>query len=115
MKRVTYLAAIAVGVLALAAPARAAVESFTGNVKAVSGSSVTVERGPLTGVFTVNATTHVKVSGATAKTKEAKAAGKPGLTISDAVHVGDQVTVKYFEQGSGLVASDILVRVTLAR
>jgi hypothetical protein len=25
------------------------------------------------------------------------------------------VTVKYFEQGSGLVASDILVRVTLAR
>ncbi len=45
MKRITYLAAIVVGVLAWAAPAQAASESFTGSVKAVSGSSITVERG----------------------------------------------------------------------
>ncbi len=45
MKRITYLAAIVVGVLAWAAPAHAASESFTGIVKAVSGSSITVERG----------------------------------------------------------------------
>jgi hypothetical protein len=115
MKRITYLAAIAAGILALAAPALAASESFTGNVKAVSGSSITVERGTLTGVFTVTGKTQVSVHGATAKTKEARAAGKPGLTIPDAVHLGDQVTVKYVEQGSSLVAADIIVRVSLAK
>ena len=45
MKRITYLAAIAVSALAWAVPAQAASESFTGSVKAVSGSSITVERG----------------------------------------------------------------------
>jgi hypothetical protein len=115
MKRITYLAAIAAGILALVAPALAASESFTGSVKAVSGSSITVERGTLTGVFIVTGNTQVKVHGAAAKTKEARAAGKAGLTIPDAVHVGDQVTVRYLEQGSGLVASDISVRASLAR
>jgi len=47
MKRITYLAAIVVGVLAWAAPAHAASESFTGSVKAVLGSSITVERGTI--------------------------------------------------------------------
>ena len=115
MKRNTYLAAIALGILVCAASAQAATESFTGSVKAVSGSSITVERGTLTGVFIVTGNTQVSVHGAAAKTKEARAAGKPGLTIPDAVHVGDQVTVKYVEQGSGLVAADILVRVSLAK
>ena len=109
MKRITYLAAIAVGLLAWAAPVQAASESFTGNVKAVSGSSITVERGSLTGVFAVNGSTHLTVTGATAKTKEAKAAGKPGLTVPDAVHVGDYVIVRYVEQGKGMLASDIRV------
>jgi hypothetical protein len=114
MKRITYLAAIVVGVLAWAAPAHAASESFTGTVKAVSDSSITVERGTVSSVFTVSGDTHLKVSGATAKTKAARAAGKPGLTVPDAVHVGDQVTVKYAEQGNGRVASDIHVLVSLA-
>jgi hypothetical protein len=115
MKRITYLAAIAVGILAWAAPALAASESFTGSVKAVSGSSVTVERGTITGVFSVNGSTHLAVSGATAKTKEVKAAGKPGLTVPDAVHVGDLVTVRYSEQANGMVASEIQVRASVAK
>jgi hypothetical protein len=115
MKRITYLAAIAVGLLAWAAPAQAASEWFTGSVKAVSGSSITVERGTLTGVFSVTTNTQVKVHGATAKTKAAKAEGKPGLTIPDAVHVGDQVSVRYVQQGSGLSAAQIDVRVSLAK
>jgi hypothetical protein len=114
MKRITYLAAIAVGLLAWAAPARAASETFYGSVKAVSGSSITVERGSITGVFAVNGNTHLTIKGATAKTQEARAAGKAGLTIPDAVHVGDQVTVRYVEQGSGMVAADIRVVVSLA-
>jgi hypothetical protein len=36
------------------------------------------------------------------------------LTVPDAVRVGDQVTVKYAEQGAGRVASDIHVLVSLA-
>jgi hypothetical protein len=115
MKRITYLAAIAVSALAWAVPAQAASESFTGSVKAVSGSSITVERGTITGVFTVSGDTHLTVSGATAKTREARAAGKPGLTVPDAVHVGDQVTVKYVEQGNGMAAADIHVLVSLAK
>jgi hypothetical protein len=114
MKRITYLAAIAVGLLAWAAPARAASETFSGSVKAVSGSSITVERGTITGVFAVNANTHLTVKGATAKTREARAAGKAGLTVPDAVHVGDQVTVRYVGQGDGMVAADIRVVVSLA-
>jgi hypothetical protein len=115
MKRITYLVAIAVSALAWAVPAQAASESFTGSVKAVSGSSITVERGTISGVFTVRGDTHLTVTGATAKTKEARAAGKPGLTIPDAVHVGDQVTVRYLERGNAMVASDIHVLVSLAK
>lgn len=82
-------------------------ESFVGLVKAVSGSSVTVQRGTITGVFTVDPKTHVTAKWSTAKTKEAQAAGKPGLTVPDAIHVGDQVQVKYQEKNNAMIATDI--------
>lgn len=113
MERITYLAAIA-GFLVWTAPAWAASDAFSGTVKAVSASSITVERGTISHVFAVNGNTHLTVKGATAKTKEARAAGKAGLTVPDAVHVGDQVTVKYVDQGKGMVAADIRVVVSLA-
>jgi len=113
MKRITYLAAIVVGVLAWAAPAHAA-ESLTGTVKAVSDSPITVEHGTASSSFTVNGKTHLTVKGATAKTQNARAAGKAGLTVTDAVHVGDQVTVKNAEKGNERVAADIHVLVSLA-
>lgn len=112
MKRIAYLTAAMVLALGVAgASAQGAVESFMGVVKAVSGSTVTVERGTITAVFTVDSKTHVAVQGATAKTKEAKEKGKPGLTVPDAVHVGDQVVVKYREVTGKMMASDIQVRV----
>jgi len=89
-----------------------ATESFLGTVKAVSGNSVTVERGTITGVFGFDSKTHVSVSGATAKTKENQAAGKSGLTVPDVVHVGDQVM--YVEKANRMIASDIQVRASLA-
>ena len=91
-----------------------ATESFLGTVKAVSGSSVTVERGTLTGVFAFDSKTHVSVAGATAKTKANQAAGKGGLTVPDVVHVGDQVMVKFVEKANQMIASDIQVRASLA-
>jgi hypothetical protein len=94
--------------------AQARVETFVGVVKAVSGSSVTVERGSITGVFSVDTKTHVGARGATAKTKENQAAGKPGLTVADVIHVGDQVTVKYQEKSNAMIATDIRLSTTLA-
>ena len=111
MKSIACLAAALVLALGVAgANAQGSVESFIGVVKSVSQSSVTVERGTITGVFTVDTKTHVAAKGATAKTKEAKAAGKPGLTVPDAVHVGDQVMVKYHEMKGTMMATEIQVR-----
>ena len=115
MKRSVFVAAIVVFVLSsIAAYAQVKTESFVGVVKAVSGSSVTVERGTITGKFSVDAKTHVSAKGSTAKTKEAQAAGKAGLTVPDVVHVGDQVIVRYQEKDNAMVATDIAVTVSLA-
>ena len=114
MKPIAYLTAamvLALGVAGAAAQGVAGqIDSFMGVVKAVSGSSVTVERGTITGVFSVDAKTHVGVQGATAKTKAAKDSGKAGLTVPDAVKVGDQVMVKYRETKGTMMATDIQVR-----
>ena len=113
MVRNAYLAlamVLALGVGGAAAAGQAA-ESFLGVVKSVSGSSVTIERGTLSGTFNVTAATHVGVQGATAKTLESKRAGKAGLTVPDAVHIGDQVLVKFHETNGAMVATDIQVRV----
>ena len=114
MRRIAYLAPVMVLALgiggAAAQGAAAKTESFFGIVKAVSGSSITVERGTITGVFTVDSKTHIGARGATSATKKAKDAGKAGLTVPDAVKVGDQVTVRFQETKGGMLASDITVR-----
>ena len=114
MRRIAYLAPVmvlALGIGGAAAQEGAAkTESFFGIVKAVSGSSVTVERGSITGIFSVDAKTHVGARGATAATKKNQEAGKAGLTVPDSVHVGDQVTVRFRETKGGMIASDIAVR-----
>jgi hypothetical protein len=109
------LAALALGGARLAAQDAARAESFMGGVKAVSDSSITVERGAISRIFTVNPKTHVSAKGSSAKTRENRAAGKPGLTVPDAVHVGDQVLIKYLEQSGTLVATEIQVRATIAK
>jgi len=115
MKRSVFLAIAAVLVLS-GVGVLAQTESFVGTVKAVSGSSVTVEHGTITGMFNFDAKTHVGAKGSTAKTAEAKAAGKPGLTVPDVVHVGDQVKVMYMFTASTnkMVVSDITVLESLA-
>jgi hypothetical protein len=114
MKRVVYLTTamvLALGIGGVAGQGAAGpVESFMGIVKSVSGSSVTVERGSLNGTFNIDSKTHVAARGATAKTKEAKAAGKPGLTVPDVVHVGDQVVIKFRDMKGTMLATDIQVR-----
>ena len=75
MKRIACLGAVMVLALGIGGSAAqssgaAKTESFFGIVKAVSGSSVTVERGTITGVFTVDSKTHVGARGATAATNK---------------------------------------------
>ena len=91
------------------------VESFRGTVKAVSASSISVERGTLSGVFTVDSSTHVAARGASTATKAAKEAGKAGLTVPDAVKVGDQVVIRYRETAGKMMATDIQVRASVAQ
>ena len=113
MKRIVFLAVAVLVLSSVSAWAQA--ESFMGTVKAVSGASLTVERGTITGVFAFDSKTHVSAKGASTKTKENAAAGKP-LTVPDVVHVGDQVVVKYTynETSNSMVVSDISVRESLA-
>ena len=117
MKRSVFLAVIAVLALSGVSAWAQASETFVGTVKSMTGSSVTVERGTITGVFAVDAKTHVGVKGATAKTQEAKAAGKPGATIPDLLHVGDQVQVKYtfMSKSNTMLVTDVTVLESLAK
>jgi hypothetical protein len=110
MKRSVFASVVAVLVLT-GVSVWAQSESFVGVVKAVNGATVTVEHGSITGVFAFDAKTHVGAKGSTAKTAEAKAAGKAGLTVPDVVHVGDQVKVTYSYTASTnkMVVGDITV------
>ena len=115
MKRSVFLAVVAV--LALTGSALAQSESFVGTVKSVTGNSVTVERGTITGTFAVDAKTHVTAKGSTAATAANKAAGKAGLTVPDVVHSGDQVRVRYTysEKSNTMTVNDIAVLESLAK
>jgi hypothetical protein len=90
-----------------AAPAKAM--SVSGSVSAVSADSLTVH--PKEGAdvtVSVDAKTNVQATGASHKTAAAKADNKP-TPITDFVHVGDNVAVKYAD---GKASS---VRVTAAK
>jgi hypothetical protein len=52
----------------------------------------------------------VKVSTGGAKAQAAKEAGKPGLKITEVVHEGDQVSVRYSDVNGKMVASEVDVR-----
>jgi len=65
MKSIAYLTlamVLALGIGGAAAQGAAKTETFVGVVKAVSGSSLTVERGSITGIFNVDATVAAIVS-----------------------------------------------------
>jgi hypothetical protein len=116
MKRSVCVAVVAVLVLLGVRTWAQGAENFVGIVKSVSGNSVTVERGPITGVFAVDSKTHITAKGSTAKTAENKAAGKPGLTVPDMVHTGDQVRVRYTfnETTRSMTVNDITVMESIA-
>ena len=108
MKRIVSLVSAVVLLLGISAFAqqKAKTQSMTGAVKAISASSITVEAGGKSMTFTVSSSTHLLAKGSTAKTKERKAAGAPGLVITDMVKVGNSVVVRY----TGTDAVEVRVR-----
>jgi len=106
--------AVAVVVFGLVgvASAQAQEKSHTaiGPVAKISGDSLTVDtaKGPVN--FVTSASTAVKVTGGSAKARAAKAEGEKGVKVTDAVHVGDQVSVKYTDEGGKFHATEIDVK-----
>ena len=63
--------------------------------------------GKKTMTFAVDSSTKILKQGATTKTKERKEAGAKGLTITDVVKSGDQVTVRYMMTGTTMHAMEV--------
>jgi hypothetical protein len=77
-----------------------------GPVAKISGDSLSVDSGKGIVQFVTNSKTEVKVTAGGAQAQKAKQEGK-GVKITDAVHVGDQVSVKYTDNGGKLVAMEV--------
>ena len=111
MKRWILPALMAVVVGLCSSPAfaqakAAAAKRSTGTVKAVSADSLTVSgAGGKEMMFAVDASTKVVATGA--GTKSAAAGGK--LVITDAVKMGDRVTVSYHDMGGKMHAAEVRV------
>jgi len=81
-----------------------------GPVSKIAGDMLTVDTDKGAMEFSTTNATVVKVQGGSTKTRAAKEAGAAGLKITDAVHVGDQVSVKYADTAGKKVASEIDVK-----
>jgi hypothetical protein len=85
-------------------------QTAVGAVAKIGGTNLSVDTGKGgTLQFITSATTEVKVATGSSQAREAKLEGKPGVKITDAVHVGDQVQVKYTDVGGKLMASEVEV------
>jgi hypothetical protein len=87
-------------------------KSILGSVKSVSGGSFVVDTDKGAMTFAIDAHTKILAKGASTKTKEKKDAGQGALLITDVVHVGDQVLVRYTEAGATFTASEVEVKQT---
>jgi len=92
---------IVVGALLIASPSVWAqtTQTASGKVTAIDGASITVKVGDKDMVFAVDAKSEIIASGASTKTRAAKAEGKAGPSLIDVVKVGNAVEVKYAEDG----------------
>jgi len=109
----TLAMAVALSVSLSAAQAKAAkaqTGSATGVVTSVTQGSLAIEAsGKKAMTFTIDSSTKLLARGSTAKTKEKKEAGAPGLSITDMVKTGTQVTVRYTKTGDTMKATQVSV------
>jgi hypothetical protein len=113
MKRKTLcaVAAFVVGISVVAAQeTKTKTLTTIGPVTKIAGDSLTVDTGKGLLVFVTTNSTKVKVTGGGSKAQAAKQAGEKGVKITETVHEGDQVSVKYNDVGGKLMASEIDVK-----
>ena len=85
-------------------------KTATGTVKSVAADSVVVtDKSGKDWTFSVDAKTAVQAKGAGTKTAKAKAEGKEGISITEAIKAGDKVTVRYHDMGGTMHAASIRV------
>jgi hypothetical protein len=82
--------------------------SATGTVKSVAADSLTVTTKTGDETFAVDAKTQVTASGASHKS-EAMKSEKKATQITDFVHTGDTVSVRYHDQGGTKHAASVRV------
>jgi hypothetical protein len=104
------VAALVVG-LAVGVAAQGKSQTAVGPVLKIAGDSLTIDVGKgKTMQFTTNTDTEVKVTAGGAKAQAAREAGKKGVKITEVVHQGDQVFVRYTDVAGKMVASEVDVR-----
>ena len=86
----------------------AKVLSASGAVSAVTADSVTIKAKSGEMVFSVDAETRITGKGLSTKSSALKKDGKP-TTITEFVHVGDGVDVKYHDMGGSKHAESIRI------
>ena len=84
-------------------------DSVSGQITALSASSMTVKSGSAETTFAIDPKTRVLAAGAGAATKQAQATGG-GPAITDLVKVGESVVVTYRTTGKTNVANEVRVR-----
>jgi hypothetical protein len=86
------------------------VQTATGPVATVKGTMLVVDTGGGKSLQFITSTA-TKITAKRAERGEAEAIkeGKPGLKVTDLVHVGDQVTVSYTDVSGKLMAQEIVV------
>jgi hypothetical protein len=88
----------------------AAAKSAVGTVKSVAADSVVVtDKDGKDWTFVVDAKTSVRAKGAGTKAAAAKAAGKTGISITEAVKAGDRVTISFHDVEGKLHAESVRV------
>jgi len=82
-----------------------------GKVSAVTSDSLTINGKSGDMVFAVDASTKIQATGASHKTEAMKDDKKP-TQITDFVHSGDTVTVRYTSAGDKKTATEVIVKST---
>ena len=116
MKRLLVSCVVAVFAVALVsamaqekqADKSAKVLSASGAVSAISADSITIKAKSGEMVFSIDAKTNITGKGLSTKNSALKKDGKP-TTVTEFVHVGDGVDVKYHDMGGSKHAESIRI------
>jgi hypothetical protein len=86
-----------IGVLGAAGLVNAQAKEVRGSVTAISNSSISIASGAQNWTFIVDKDTKLEVKAAAKQTRKAGSTNEPGVTITEYVHTGNPVLVRYEE------------------